>query len=99
MEAAELIKKLGLRPKRTLRMVAWMDEEMGASGRDAYGKDFAAEVANHVAAIESDGGAEHRLGFKAKISESAQKELLPVLDVLKTCGANLIQLVSGSPCT
>ncbi|PYV65343.1 MAG: peptidase M28 family protein [Acidobacteria bacterium] len=97
METAELLHRLNLHPKRTLRVIAWMNEEMSASGRDAYVKDHSAEVANHVAAIESDLGAEHPLGFHAKISEAAQKQLTPVQTVLAWFGANLIQLVPSSP--
>src|SRR6266478_3487639 len=74
-----------------------MNEEMGATGRDAYAKDHAAEIANHVAAMESDLGAEHPLGFHAKMSEAAQKQLSPVQDVLSSFGANLLQLVPQSP--
>jgi carboxypeptidase Q len=97
MEAAELLKKLNLHPRRTLRVIAWVNEEMGASGAETYAKDQSAEIANHIAAIESDLGAEHPLGFNAKISDGARKQLSPVLDVLSSFGANLIQIVPQSP--
>jgi len=97
METAELVHRLNLHPKRTIRVIAWMNEEMGATGRDAYAKDHAAEIANHVAAMESDLGAEHPLGFHAKMSEAAQKQLSPVQDALSAFGANLLQLVPQSP--
>src|SRR6266566_3345849 len=97
METAELVHRLNLHPKRTIRVIAWMNEEMGATGRDAYAKDHAAEIANHVAAMESDLGAEHPLGFHAKMSEAAQKQLSPVQDALSSFGANLLQLVPQSP--
>jgi carboxypeptidase Q len=97
METAELLRKLNLHPRRTLRVIAWMNEEMGATGSDAYAKSHEAEVANHLAAIESDLGAEHPLGFHAKMSEAAAKQLSPVQDVLKLFGANLIRLEAESP--
>jgi carboxypeptidase Q len=97
METAELIQRLRLHPKRTIRVVAWMNEEMGATGRDVYAKDHAAELGNHVAAMESDLGAEHPLGFHAKISEAAQTQLLPVQNVLSKFGANLLERVPDSP--
>lgn len=97
METAELVHRLNLHPKRTIRVIAWMNEEMGATGRDAYVKDHAAEVSNHIAAIESDLGAEHPLGFHAKMSEPAQKQLMPVQTALAPIGSSLIQLVPGSP--
>jgi len=99
METAELIHKLNLHPKRTIRVIAWMNEEAGATGADTYAKEQAGEVTNHFAAIESDEGAEHPLGFKAKLSAAAQQELSPVQDALRPIGANLIQLVSESPAT
>jgi len=97
METAELARKLNLHPKRTIRVIAWMNEEMGATGRDAYAKDHAAEIPNHVAAIESDLGAEHPLGFHAKITEGARNQLSPVQEVLSSFGANLLQPVPQSP--
>lgn len=97
MEAAEIIHKLSLRPRRTLRVIAWMNEEMGETGALTYAKDNAAEMANHAAAIESDLGGEHPLGFHAKISEGATKQLSPVLDSLRSFGANLLQTVAQSP--
>ena len=97
METAEIIHKLNLHPKRTLRVIAWMNEEMGATGASTYAKDQDANIANHVAAIESDLGAEHPLGFHAKISDAAQKQLSPVLGALSSFGGNLLQLVPESP--
>jgi carboxypeptidase Q len=97
METAEIIHKLNLHPKRTLRVIAWMNEEMGATGASTYAKDQEGNVANHVAAIESDLGAEHPLGFHAKITDSAQKQLSPVLSALSPLGGNLLQIVPQSP--
>src|SRR5436309_13607498 len=54
METAELLHRFNLHPKRTLRVIAWMTEEMGATGRDDYANDHATELPNHIAAIESD---------------------------------------------
>ena len=53
MQVVELVQKLHLHPKRTLRVVAWMNEEDGAHGRDAYAKAHQAEFGNHVAVFES----------------------------------------------
>ena len=97
METAELLHRLNLHPKRTIRVIAWMNEEMGATGRDVYTKENESQISNHVAAMESDLGAEHPLGFHARISEAAQKELTPVLDSLQSIGANLFDIVASSP--
>jgi len=91
MEAAEILEKLHLRPKRTLRVIAWMDEETGGAGSKAYSQDHASEFANHVAAIESDAGAAHPLGFDVRMSPQAVELLRPALGVLQSFGANAVQ--------
>jgi len=97
MEAAEIVQHLHLRPKRTLRVIAWMDEETGGSGSKAYTQDHASEFANHVAAIECDAGAAHPLGFDAKMSPHAAELLQPALNVLQSVGATVLQPSSYSP--
>jgi hypothetical protein len=63
-QAVALIKKLGLRPRRTIRIVFWVNEENGGAGGRAYREMVGpAGVKNHVAAIEMDGGAEKPVGF------------------------------------
>ena len=97
METAQLLQTLHLRPKRTIRVIAWMDEESGGRGRQAYTAAHSAEFANHVAAIESDLGAAHPLGFDVKMSAQAAEALKPVQKILESFGANLIKLVPFSP--
>jgi hypothetical protein len=63
LEAAALIHKLGLKPRRTVRVVFWVNEENGGRGGDAYRAWVGDRVNNHVAAIEMDEGAERPLGF------------------------------------
>ena len=63
LEAVALIKKLDLHPKRTIRVVFWVNEENGGAGGRAYLAGAGDKVANHVAAIEMDGGAEQPVGY------------------------------------
>jgi hypothetical protein len=63
LEAVALIKKLGLRPRRTIRVVFWVNEENGSRGAAAYRAWIGDNIRNHVAAIEMDGGAERPTGF------------------------------------
>jgi carboxypeptidase Q len=88
---------LHLHPKRTIRVIAWMDEESGGGGHDAYTKAHAAEFINHVAVMESDLGAAHPLGFDAKVNLSALELLRPVQSVLHSFGADLIKLTNSGP--
>ena len=97
METAKVIRQLGLQPRRTIRVIAWMDEETGGKGREAYTAKHQAEFGNHVGVIESDLGADHPLGFVAKISPQAAEQLSPVQSVLASFGANLIRLSPESP--
>jgi len=62
-EAARLLLELDLRPRRTVRVVLFMNEESGLRGAAAYAETHAEELSRHVAAIESDGGADWPTGF------------------------------------
>lgn len=97
METGELLQRLHLRPARTLRVIAWVDEETGGAGSQAYTKEYGGEFAHHVAAIESDAGAAHPLGFDVKISPAANELLHPVQNVLSSIGATLLQPSSEAP--
>ena len=87
MQAAQLLKQLHLRPKRTIRVIAWMNEENGGAGSKAYAKDYAAEVANHVAVIESDQGAGHPIGFSVHAVPLAIQNLKRLSLILQSIGA------------
>jgi hypothetical protein len=64
LAAVHEIAKLGLKPKRTIRICFWVNEENGGAGGKAYRAALSeAELKNHVAAIEMDGGAEPPVGF------------------------------------
>ena len=97
MATAELLQRLHLRPRRTLRVIAWMDEENGGGGHDAYARDYASTMPNHIAAIESDAGAGHPLGFSAKMSSAAMTTLRAILDVLRPIGSTVIRPTNYSP--
>jgi carboxypeptidase Q len=92
METAQLVQQLHLHPKRTLRVIAWMDEENGGTGHNAYTKAHAGDFANYAGAIESDLGSDHPLGFLAKVNPQALPILQPVQDILEKFGANLIKM-------
>ena len=55
-EAARLMAKLGIRPRRTIRIVLWTNEENGLRGATTYAEKYAADARNHVFALESDSG-------------------------------------------
>ena len=83
LEAAHLIVKLGLHPRRTLRVVFWTNEENGGAGGLAYREWVGDQVGNHVAAIEMDGGAEKPTGFGISGRGDSQTMLGKVRDIGK----------------
>jgi Zn-dependent M28 family amino/carboxypeptidase len=91
MAVLQLIKQAGLRPRRTIRVIAWMNEENGLKGARAYAEDHKAELANHVAAIEMDGGAGHPAGFAVKASPKAIELIRPASMVLRANGSGVVQ--------
>lgn len=62
-EAVRLMKRLGMRPRRTVRVVLWTNEENGLRGGYAYREAHLDELPNHVLAMESDAGVFKPLGF------------------------------------
>jgi carboxypeptidase Q len=69
-EALRLMKRLGLRPRRTIRVVLWTNEENGLKGATAYAQTHAAAAPHHVFALESDSGvfAPAALGFSGTLA-------------------------------
>jgi carboxypeptidase Q len=93
MQAIQLMKELGIRPRRTVRMIAWMSEEESSEGAAAYVTEHAAEMGNHVGAIESDLGADHPMGILCAGKPERGRWLRPVAQVLDADGAG--QLTSA----
>jgi hypothetical protein len=62
-QALVILRDLGLRPRRTLRVAFWTGEENSGAGGRAYRAALGASAASHVAAIEMDGGCERPVGF------------------------------------
>lgn len=90
MQAIHLLKELGIRPKRTVRFVAWMSEEEGSEGAAAYVAEHKAELRNHVGAIESDLGADHPTGIYYAGKPELGAWLRPVARVLEGIGAPML---------
>src|SRR2546421_6669671 len=93
MQTTQLFKQLRLRPKRTIRVIAWMNEENGARGGWPCAEDHKEEMANHFAAIESDLGAGHPLGFQAEGKPEILTLLQPLSVILQSQGAGVTRLV------
>lgn len=104
-ESARLILKSGLKPRRTIRVVLWTNEENGLGGAKAYAATHEQSLVNHVAAIESDSGIFKPTGFGLTGSEKAMTVLKSYAPLLKPLGAtqmefgcrgaDVLQLLSG----
>jgi carboxypeptidase Q len=94
-ETARLIKKLNLKPRRTVRIVLFTNEENGLRGAVAYRDKYQATAAKHTLAIESDSGvfAPARIGFTG--SEAAQRIMRDIGGLLSTIGLQDIGLGGG----
>ncbi len=95
METVKAIQQLGLKPRRTIRMIAWVDEELGGTGARQYLADHTNDLAKHFAAIETDLGAGHPVGINANGPPELLALLRPVADVLASQGAAVIQAGGG----
>ena len=85
-EAARLMKKLGIRPRRTVRVVLFTNEENGLRGGNGYRDAHLQEAERHVLAIESDSGvfAPARIGFTG--SETAARTMREIATLLGPLG-------------
>lgn len=96
MAAIQLLHSMNIHPRRTVRFVAWMNEEFGGSGAETYGKEHAAEFLNHVAVMESDVGCDHPTGLFVS-SPALKKYLAPVGAALEPIGAGVLTRVEEIP--
>ena len=95
MEGLRLLKTLGLRPRRTIRGVLYMNEENGLRGGKAYAADHAAELPRHVAALETDSGAGRPTGLSATVGPGGLDSLARLLPLLRPLGADAIAAGGG----
>jgi carboxypeptidase Q len=86
-EAVRLMKELGLRPRRTVRVVGWTAEEVGIYGGRAYAEATEREEETHVLGIESDGGVFSPLGFGFTGSDEAFAIVEEIGKLLEPIGA------------
>ena len=89
MEAGRLVASLPRPPRRTLRVVLFMNEENGLAGGKAYAASHQAELAKHVAALEADGGAARPVSVRLRSGDGGVAMLAPWIASLETFGLRL----------
>jgi hypothetical protein len=91
MEVLRAIKALGLKPRRTIRVVLFMTEELGGFGARDYATAMKHSGITHVAAIESDRGGFAPRGFETDAGPAALARLAGFQRYLRPLGAGLAE--------
>ncbi|WP_243320347.1 M20/M25/M40 family metallo-hydrolase [Geothrix sp. SG200] len=91
MEAVRLIQSLGLKPRRTLRVVLWTNEENGLRGGLGYRDAHRPELQNIVAAFETDSGSERIKGFSLDLRKASPEAKAGALASLKKVGKDALE--------
>lgn len=73
MTALTTMRQLGLRPRRTIRVVLWTNEENGLAGAKSYVERHKAAMPQHVAAIEADSGGFAPVGLGVFLDDKAHE--------------------------
>jgi carboxypeptidase Q len=94
-EALRLMKKLNLRPRRTVRVVLWTNEENGLRGGLAYRDRYQKELANHVLMLEADAGVFRPTGFGFSGSDAARTRIKEIATLLRAIEAEEIGAGGG----
>ena len=94
-EAARLMAKLGIRPRRTVRIVLWTNEENGLRGGTAYRDRYRDQLANHVLMMESDSGVFRPTGFGFTGSAAARTKIEGIATLLRGIHAGKISPAGG----
>lgn len=89
-EALRMMRKLGLRPRRTIRVVLWTNEENGGRGGVAYRDAHRAELKRHVMMLESDTGVFRPTGFGFTGNDRARATIRAIATLLGGLGATQI---------
>lgn len=94
-EAVRLMRKLGLRPRRTVRVVLFTNEENGGRGGQAYLERYRDQLGSHVLMLESDGGVFRPTGFAFTGSEAAREKVRHIATLLGGIGADRVVAGGG----
>jgi carboxypeptidase Q len=94
-EAVRLMKQLGLKPKRTVRVVLWTNEENGGRGGRAYRDAHDAELTKHSVAMECDNGVFRPNGVRVQGSDGALQQVKQIGALLERIGASHVERGEG----
>jgi carboxypeptidase Q len=100
MQAVAMLKRLGLTPRRTIRVVLFTNEENGLKGGKAYAETHASELPKTVMALEADAGGYAPIGFGVEhndpdVAKRIRTRLAPVAALLRDLAASTIDEHGG----
>jgi carboxypeptidase Q len=75
IEVLRVLKTIGYKPKRTIRIVLFANEENGLRGGNKYAEEAKLKNEKHVMAMESDGGAEYPRGFTCGMTKAQYEKV------------------------
>jgi carboxypeptidase Q len=93
--AAATLKRLDLRPRRTIRVVLFMNEENGLAGGRDYHARVKDELETHVMALESDRGGFAPRGFSTAVEGKVREDLAALVEGLSELGAGRLIMGGG----
>jgi carboxypeptidase Q len=89
-EALRLMKNLGLRPRRTVRVVLWTNEENGGRGGQAYRDAHRAELSRHVMMLEADSGLFRPVSFAVTANDTTRNTVRAIASLLSNIDAQTV---------
>ncbi|HUR35678.1 MAG TPA: M20/M25/M40 family metallo-hydrolase [Vicinamibacterales bacterium] len=89
-EALRLMKSLGLRPRRTVRVVLWTNEENGTGGGRAYRDTHLDELSKHVMMLEADSGLFRPVSFAVTANNVARDTVRAIATLLANIEADTV---------
>ena len=93
--ALRILKNLNLRPRRTIRVVLFTNEENGLRGGFGYRDQHRSELSDHVMMLESDSGVFRPLGFGITANDRAMGAVKAIASLLKGIAADRISVGGG----
>jgi hypothetical protein len=90
VNAAQLIGSLQLRPRRTIRVILFANEENGLSGARAYAQAHQIEAAKHIAALEADAGTARAYALRYLGAPEGRARLAEIAAGLKPLGIDFV---------
>jgi Zn-dependent M28 family amino/carboxypeptidase len=91
IEAARLVAESPRRPRRTIRVVLYANEESGLAGGKGYAARHAEALPRHAGAFEADSGTGAPLGFSWNAADSLEPALAAVAKLLEPLGAGALR--------